>query len=326
MYIDVTVWTYQQTKPIMEEWIRFWMTKAPTLGQKWLGGYWGFTGLPALYFEGTEEEATQDFLGDLVAWKQSLPAAQHKHVHLWSSTSADGYYAQRREECAKSPDVRACRVFGTHTDPAASFNPYSKMIPREWVTDDQGLRATRAMTKIMEIFPGGLHYFLGGAVTDVAPNATAVHPSVRKALFNVILLAQEQMQVLRQALRDTGLDGGVCYNHAGQDDELDWDAAAWGSNRNRLARIKKSYDPDARFNCFHCVGFIDVDAPGSDLVPDTCGSNTYNCFTPNPYYISPTAWFIMLAVFLGLLICGCCCWSCIYCCGGGSGGGVRQKV
>jgi FAD/FMN-containing dehydrogenase len=41
--------------------------------------------------------------------------------------------------------------------------------------------------------------------------------------------------------------------------EDDWQTALFGSNYNRLAGIKKQYDPSNFFNCWKCVGWTGAD-------------------------------------------------------------------
>jgi FAD/FMN-containing dehydrogenase len=36
--------------------------------------------------------------------------------------------------------------------------------------------------------------------------------------------------------------------------EADWQRSFWGENYDRLAAIKRKYDPDGLFYCHHCVG------------------------------------------------------------------------
>jgi len=35
----------------------------------------------------------------------------------------------------------------------------------------------------------------------------------------------------------------------------DWKTRYWGSNYDKLLSIKNKYDPDAVFQCYHCIGY-----------------------------------------------------------------------
>eukprot|EP00951_Prasinocladus_malaysianus_P044690 scaffold581393_cov38-Prasinocladus_malaysianus.AAC.1 len=56
-------------------------------------------------------------------------------------------------------------------------------------------------------------------------------------------------------LREKVPGSAPCYNHHQVDEPGDWGTELWGTNLPRLLRIKEQYDPDHRFNCWHCVGY-----------------------------------------------------------------------
>jgi len=112
-------------------------------------------------------------------------------------------------------------------------------------------------------------FLLGGrGVWDAVPRggSNAVNPAWRKALAHVatqlswtpqnatekaVALAQMTKQV--QCLRDLLPDSGAYVNEANIN-EPDWQEAFWGSNYEKLVKIKKKYDPEDVFWCHPCVG------------------------------------------------------------------------
>jgi hypothetical protein len=96
-------------------------------------------------------------------------------------------------------------------------------------------------------------YWLGGAVNDVDKDATAVHPAMRESLWALTVSTPDGKRRMRQVFHD-GVSG-VSFNHQGAS-EPNWRRALWGDDHyRRLLGIKNRYDPDRRFNCWHCVGY-----------------------------------------------------------------------
>jgi len=96
-----------------------------------------------------------------------------------------------------------------------------------------------------------LSYFLGGAVNDVGEDETAVNPAMRRSLLQMMPFKEEVIQ----KLRDVFPDSGVGVNHAASN-EPDWKYQFWGSNLERLQTLKNKWDPENRFNCWHCIGYL----------------------------------------------------------------------
>ena len=36
-----------------------------------------------------------------------------------------------------------------------------------------------------------------------------------------------------------------------------WENQLWGSNREVIETLKKKWDPHNRFNCWHCIGYLE---------------------------------------------------------------------
>ena len=309
MSIDITGANWESRAPVIESWLDFWVETSPTLGREWSGGYWTLSSIVVLYFRGTASEAEATFVGALREWRARLTAEQQQYVTI-SLTEFDSYWASRTAGCRDSSSV-ACRTFGAETDATgqAGVNIHSRMIPAAWVTQNNGAEAKATLKWMMYNGWFTFNYFLGGAVTDVAADETAVHPSVRVSIWNMEVFDPRLIERLRDDLPDSGAleipqanacpatpheipqvkgrppscpnaraarpPAGVCYNHAAKD-EPDWDAQAWGANLPRLLQVKAAYDPANRLNCFHCVGYQSLG--GDDLTPATC-EGMYNCAT-----------------------------------------------
>ena len=98
---------------------------------------------------------------------------------------------------------------------------------------------------------GGIifNYILGGAVNDVGDNDTAVHPAMRKAIWQINTFTKPMTHELRD-VKNTAPG----FNHAAKD-EPDWRNAFWGPNLPRLESLKRQLDPDNRLDCWYCVGY-----------------------------------------------------------------------
>ncbi|PVG02321.1 FAD-binding domain-containing protein [Serendipita vermifera] len=124
-----------------------------------------------------------------------------------------------------------------------------------------GLVDLLATTPLVPMF----NHVSGGKVHTVAPDATAANPSWRNAIHHLIFISRwtnTQSFSVRQAIRASLTSetqklaalfpGQGCY--VNEYNEPNWKQTFWGSNYNRLAIIKKIYDPLGIFTCYHCVG------------------------------------------------------------------------
>lgn len=123
-------------------------------------------------------------------------------------------------------------------------------------------------------------YLLHGAIADVSSSSTSINPSMRSALWSVHTIAYSSTndaynQIIRNAVPNS--ISGSCYNH-GSYKEPDWMTAFWGSNGGKLFELAQKYDPEKRFNCWHCVGF--VNPPDNELVTYSPSSSREETFSP----------------------------------------------
>jgi hypothetical protein len=104
---------------------------------------------------------------------------------------------------------------------------------------------------------------VGGAVSEVAPEKTSVHPDWRKAFAFIDVPVfgpwegvtpdqdQEWLQVRDNA---TQVFGATAYYNEDYIYEKDWQASMFGGQYEKLLAIKETVDPDRVFNCRQCVG------------------------------------------------------------------------
>ena len=224
------------TEVTVDKWIDKWVALSPNLDRRW-GGYWTLHAL-ILYFVGSEQDARSTFINDFEQWRNSLPNAE-KNTVVFNIKQAKSYFDVRGGQDNLTTDKT-----GQET-----INIASRLIPRDFVVNNP----IKAANDLKWLVGNGFYtfnYFLGGAVNDPSENATAVHPAMRKAVWQINTFADNMADYLREEIKDTGAG----FNHASHV-EPDWRNAFWGSNLKRLQSLKKQYDPENRFNCWHCIGY-----------------------------------------------------------------------
>jgi hypothetical protein len=132
----------------------------------------------------------------------------------------------------------------------------------------------------------------GGKVSEVAGDATAIHPSWRRATHHFILVGGwitnttfAERDVIREGLTNATQTLGTlvpdfgCYIneyvlpgfsalflsycavadgvYRADANEPHFSDVFWGSNYPRLQSIKSAIDPQGLFTCHHCVGYTD---------------------------------------------------------------------
>ena len=225
------------TPSIVNSWIKKWVTISPNLDRRW-GGYF-LSNFLFLNFVGSEKDARSTFIDDFEHWRECLPKSQKNNV-VYSFKQGKSYFDTRGGE----EDI------STLETGRRPYNIASRLVPRDFVVNNPRKAARMLKRLMMDTFVDVPHYFLGGAITDPESEATAVHPAMRKAVWQIHTYTDKFRNYVRKMVKDTGAG----YNHA-HFVEPDWRNAFWGSNLKRLQCLKKQYDPENRFNCWHCIGY-----------------------------------------------------------------------
>jgi FAD binding domain/Berberine and berberine like len=129
-------------------------------------------------------------------------------------------------------------VMLTNPQGVASFDSW--MLGKEHFTHpDLGKALESSMPKLEHgEFRGQM---VGGGKVSLSNNDTSVLPAWRKTYSHLILLGSSQADAtpLRKLAPNTG-----CYVNECSRFTPDWRNAFWGSNYDRLSKIKKKYDPE----------------------------------------------------------------------------------
>ena len=237
---------FNKYNEILKSFISFWVDSSPYIDDRW-GGYWTGSSL-MLTFLGNKEDAEITFGKNVTEWIDSLSESQKRSVWFSNYAEHDSYWDSRGR--------------GASTDKTGSFelNLASRHIPLDWIIENKE-EAKDLLYNLTWNDKGTIvtSYLLGGAVSAVDYEDTAVNPSIRKAIWSIHTYAYEKNNdeyhdIVRNAVGNN--ISGSCYNH-GSYKEPSWKEAFWGANTAELERLAKIFDPDKRFNCWHCVGYLD---------------------------------------------------------------------
>ena len=213
------------------KWIDVLVDSAPTFDVKW-GGNWAVS-FGDFYYQGTAQEMKKD------EFYKKITLLDKEMVKF---NCAKSYFAAKG-----GPDNLQTYVSGWDT-----YHVASRLVPMEFVKNSPDKLKDILKWIIQNDIPSNAHsYILGGKMMDVATNATAVHPAMRRSVFQINTFDERAIQRLRDEIPDSGAG----FNHAAKN-EPDWENQFWGTNRPRLERLKKKWDPENRFNCWHCVGYL----------------------------------------------------------------------
>ncbi|XP_062580679.1 uncharacterized protein LOC134242594 [Saccostrea cucullata] len=119
--------------------------------------------------------------------------------------------------------------------------------------------------------PGFLSFtgiLLGGKTSAVGIHNTSVHPGFRSAVMSLsmgITPITQNTTGLREKAAEMAPSlatyGNGQYPNEANADLNNWKEEFWGSNYNRLLRIKHYWDPDNFFTCRECVGSDEMPVP-----------------------------------------------------------------
>jgi len=279
--VDPEGWELHSSK--MPAW-RAWLHKVIDLQQgAGLDSRWG--GFPQLrpghgelYFLGTRQEAYDTLITDLEAWSSNLSAGEH--IRLWA-TQTDSYYAS-------GGPSGGYNEFETDPGSHSEWDVDAVLIPRAYVVD-QGAVMKSTLDGLIDAGLLYMFYQLGGQVANVPEDATAIHPAMRTAQFS-FATSHYGAKLLRDAIPGSE----TCFNHHGQGNRTL--ESLFGSNLRRLQEVKASYDPDSRFNCYHCVGWQD---PGDkDFSSCASATTTEDIFLAGAWACGPAFMILLIVVMV----------------------------
>ncbi|HTX08964.1 MAG TPA: FAD-binding oxidoreductase [Solirubrobacteraceae bacterium] len=161
--------------------------------------------------------------------------------------------------CSPMPSaLTACHTVGTR--PGGTLTRESFQAKSDYVAKPLPAAARQALVQAAEAranLPGSgaiLFDSYGGAINQVAPNATAfVH---RRVLFCMQYLSYGGQAAWLQSTYNKMrpyVTGGAYFNYTDPDLQH-WQSAYWGSNYARLERIRRQVDPHHYFNFPQAIG------------------------------------------------------------------------
>ncbi|EJT75845.1 hypothetical protein GGTG_05774 [Gaeumannomyces tritici R3-111a-1] len=144
---------------------------------------------------------------------------------------------------------------------------HSRIVPRPLIESPEGLERIKGF--LLDL-PSASSFIwqntVSGAVTQVEPNTTSVHPAWRNAFNFINIAVPGTWSGLTQQVIDTGraivanataVFGTAAYYNEDFVLEENWQDSFFGTNYPRLLEIKRRVDPSRVFNCRLCVGSED---------------------------------------------------------------------
>jgi FAD/FMN-containing dehydrogenase len=254
---------------LVKKWLDYWFKVSPTLDNRWGGIY--NVGELFITFVGTRKEAMETFVNDLVDWyKQEFEPCAIKtpgiSLEAPKAVEQKSWYQFMGGDAAHQNPTMTIPTGGDYNHEATLG---SRLVPLEYALKKPG----KIVELLLELAKRGTitgpNYLLGGQVGHVDDDDTATHPAVRLAGYNIGVrdFTGESYKILADYLPNTMT--GASFNHH-YVLEPDWRNALWGSNFDRLADLKKKYDPENRLNCWHCVGYQGPDPEDPDYKQPKC--------------------------------------------------------
>ena len=259
--VTVLAWGLLGTPPQTElgvrfvsQWLTYWIQESPKLESRWSGFFSPFG--CHLVFLGTIAEAKTSFVNRMNLWYFTVLDISNFAAGVWGAfppadtlVEFNSWFEYRGGQGAvNNPD---------ETD--ATGDAYrgvetlgARLVPVDVLMEKPGEMLNLLMNLTLAGETIGVNYFLGGNMMKVPTNATAVHPAMRRAIWSIHYIGPRASQLVRDFLPNNVT--GASFNHH-DPIEPDWPVALWGPHYDQLLQIKNKYDPNHRFNCWHCVGY-----------------------------------------------------------------------
>lgn len=227
--------------------LKFWVTKSLTLDNSWTGGYWT-SGGAFLYYSGAKssaEQFQQEWQAETAQWP-----ANEKRWAFDELSSYKSYNDMRKTNVFYSGEELMKGKIPSDITGQKQFYIGNRLISKSYLEDniDNFVEVLYEITMIKPHFM--FNYFIGGKVIE-NNQSMALNPAFRTAQFQINVFSAEAKNHLIKKF-PTFASG---YNH-GAKDEVEWEQSFWGTNAARLRRLKQYFDPENRFNCYHCIGYI----------------------------------------------------------------------
>lgn len=240
------------------QWMDLIISEAPGLDRRW-GGAWSPVGCRFM-FAGSKAEA------EASTWMQQIDQFYESVADLEPNFSLpstllieyDGFHDQNGGDLShNNPDFDGV----AQTVPTWYEDSFSRVLPVELLQE----KPIELRDLIVDMWVNGetvhpQNYIFGGRTMDTAPDATAIHPGMRRGVLEFRVRNERGRQRIDALLE--GYTWSVCYNHHSVN-EPNYEEAAWGDNYARLLDIKARYDPNHRFNVHHGVDYREnLESPG----------------------------------------------------------------
>lgn len=234
----------------LRSYMQYWTNVTMTADTRVAGGYFGL-GNFEIFVMGDKALARKLFVDDFQEFLDHNIRAEYslrlKERASWHAMLG-GAFSDEREH-------RILQKFGH--GPKAS----ARIIPKQMVLDERDRIIEFFLDIGMNHDMGG--YWFGGAVAEVDEHETAAHPALRSALWAMTTTDRKASQAFRDFFDNSV--SGCSFNHHSPE-EPEWRTALWGDDHyRRLLEIKQKYDPDIRFNCWHCVGYQGMEFSVHDI-------------------------------------------------------------
>jgi hypothetical protein len=191
----------------LDTWFSFWIEKSPYLDSRW-SGFFNAAGAH-LTFSGSMEDAKSTFLDDWNEWYRLLDKTdwvtnvfgalppQSKVYNSW-------YNYKGGDNAVANPD--ATDTTGDAYKGAAAIA--ARLMPQSKVITDKDAVKNLLITMTYAGELGVINYFLGGEINNVSTLETAVHPALRKSIWNIISTTKSGAQRVREFVSNDVT--GVC--------------------------------------------------------------------------------------------------------------------